>query len=153
MLKAEEPRDTVYIVLDELKALDGREHSYNALWHMNINGFTDGELCASSERISFITSGFESMICETGITEEEHPRGIISPTSVQYQFYPAPQYTVTAKGKDVELATVFMHRSLDKSEVSSVDFKGGVAKLMKKNGEVLEFNLAELIEGARNGAC
>ena len=153
MLKADEPRDTVYLVLDELISLDGEEHTYDALWHMNTDGFTDGELCASSERISFITSGFESMICETGITEGAKPRGIISPTSVQNKFYPAPQYTVTAKGKDAELATVFMHRSLDKSEISSVDFKGGVAKLMKKSGEALEFNLAELIERARKSAC
>ncbi len=149
MLKGELPRDTMYLVLDKLSSLDGEEHRYDALWHMNVHGFSDGELCASSERISFISSGFESMIREVGVTDGEIPAGIISPSFIQNEFYPAPQYTLSASGKDANFATLFIHTSLEKSHVKSVSFDGECAVLTYKDGSTKSFCLEEYKKKAK----
>jgi hypothetical protein len=144
MLKAEEPRDTLYLVLDEMTSLDGEEHTYDALWHLNFDGISVLDKAISSDRLSFVTSGFDSMICERGIIDCDKPRGIISPRAVQNKFYPAPQLTVTKKGKNCEMATLFSHRSLELSPAESVSFENGVATVRLKNGKARSFRLSEL---------
>ena len=144
MLKADEPRDTLYLVLDEMTSLDGEEHTYDALWHLNFDGISLLKNAISSDRLSFISCGFDSMLCERGIVDGPKPRGIISPTSVQNKFYPAPQLTLSKRGKDCKMATLFSHRSLELSPVESISFEGETVTLTLKNGKLRTFNLTEL---------
>jgi hypothetical protein len=98
---------------------------------------------ATCSELTVLTGGFDSLECDKGVTDPK-PRGWISRTNFQGDYYAAPQLTLNKRGKSTETVTLFAFGNKSDIQVSSVDCHDGFVTLTNKDGSKKTINTTEL---------
>ncbi len=142
MIKGGSPKDTLFIAHDRMITRSD-ERDYSALWHLNVQDVTPLDRGISSPALTVLTAGFDSMEIDTGVMEPK-PRGWISRTNIQGDYYAAPQLTLHRRGYCESFATLFALGSAEEIPVSGILCDERSVTVRYKNGSERVIDVAEL---------